>query len=143
MDLSPFIDYKKCRSLDAIIRKEPTFPCADDTRAACPILIFALFSIMLIAVGPSWADRLPFPEPANENAYAVPMENLRLRLWAQYRVLYNASNIPSGINSGSLPTAGTGPGKLNYGDTTSYDFFRQRMRLAFDKIGRASCRERV
>ena len=46
--------------------------------------------------------------------------------------MYNAGNIPSGINNGSLPTAGIGIGKLNYGDTTSYDFFRRRMRLAFD-----------
>lgn len=83
-------------------------------------------------VGQARADQLPFPEPANENAYAVPIENLRLRVWAQYRVLYNASNIPSGVNSGSLPSAGTGPGKLNFGDTTGYDFLRQRMRLAFD-----------
>ena len=89
-------------------------------------------AIALIPAPPVQADNLPFPEPANENAYAVPMENLRLRVWAQYRLLYNASNIPSGVNSGSLPTAGTGTGKLNYGDTTGYDFFRQRMRLAFD-----------
>lgn len=89
-------------------------------------------SIQLFTAALSRADNLPFPEPANENAYAVPMENLRLRVWAQYRVLYNASNIPSGINNGSLPTAGTGAGKLTYGDTTSYDFLRQRMRLAFD-----------
>ena len=89
-------------------------------------------ALTLSIVRPVQADNLPFPEPANENAYAVPMENLRLRVWAQYRLLYNASNIPSGVNSGSLPTAGTGTGKLNYGDTTGYDFFRQRMRLAFD-----------
>ncbi len=78
------------------------------------------------------ADQLPFPEPANENTYAVPIENFRLRVWAQYRVMYNASNIPSGVNSGSLPSTGTGPGQLTFGDTASYDFFRQRMRLAFD-----------
>ncbi|MEQ1626543.1 MAG: hypothetical protein ABL965_04060 [Nitrospira sp.] len=99
-----------------------------DRYSARVILVF----ILLICGSPVRADQLPFPEPANENAYAVPMENLRLRLWAQYRVLYNASNIPSGVNNGSLPFAGTGPGKLNYGDTTGYDFFRQRMRLAFD-----------
>src|SRR5690606_8338187 len=29
-------------------------------------------------------------------------------------------------------SAGTGPGTLNFGDTKDYDFFRQRMRLAFD-----------
>jgi hypothetical protein len=86
----------------------------------------------LFTVTPAQADNLPFPEPTNENAYAVPVEHLRLRVWAQYRVMYNASNIPSGINNGSLPTAGTGTGKLNYGDTTGYDFFRQRMRLALD-----------
>lgn len=96
---------------------------------SCVLLAAAL---TLSAVIPVQADNLPFPEPANENAYAVPVENLRLRVWAQYRVMYNASNIPSGINNGSLPTAGSGTGKLNYGDTTSYDFFRQRMRLAFD-----------
>ena len=78
------------------------------------------------------ADQLPFPEPANENTYAVPIENFRLRVWAQYRVMYNASNIPSGVNSGSLPSTGTGPGQLTFGNTKGYDFFRQRMRLAFD-----------
>lgn len=99
--------------------------------ASCSCVLLASALTLLIAL-PVQADSLPFPEPANENAYAVPVENLRLRVWAQYRVLYNASNIPSGINNGSLPTAGTGNGKLNYGNTTGYDFFRQRMRLAFD-----------
>ncbi len=98
--------------------------------------LFIAALILFLAVG-QWvaqahADQLPFPEPANENAYAIPSENLRLRVWAQYRVMYNASNIPSGVNSGSLPAAGTGPGQLNFGDTTGYDFLRQRMRLAFD-----------
>ena len=104
-----------------------------------PSLSIALFALAAIASGillfgnsTVLADHIPFPEPANENAYAVPIENIRLRVWAQYRVLYNASNIPSGINSGSLPTAGAGPGRLNFGDTTGYDFARQRMRLAFD-----------
>ena len=104
-----------------------------------PSLSIALFALAAVASGvllfgnsTVLADHIPFPEPANENAYAVPIENIRLRVWAQYRVLYNASNIPSGINSGSLPTAGAGPGRLNFGDTTGYDFARQRMRLAFD-----------
>jgi hypothetical protein len=85
-----------------------------------PFLIERSFIAALIVflavgqqVGQAQADSLPFPEPANENAYAVPIENLRLRVWAQYRLLYNASNIPSGVNSGSLPSAGTGLGKLN------------------------------
>lgn len=54
-----------------------------------PLLSFAIFAVALACpmVFPAWADNLPFPEPANENAYAVPMENLRLRVWAQYRVL--------------------------------------------------------
>lgn len=99
------------------------------TALSCVLLVG---SVALFIVTPAQADNLPFPEPANENAYAVPVEHLRLRVWAQYRVVYNASNIPSGINNGSLPTAGTGTGKLNYGDTTGYDFFRQRMRLALD-----------
>ena len=51
---------------------------------------------------PAMGDQIPFPEPANENAYAVPIENIRLRVWAQYRVLYNASNIPSGVNSSCI-----------------------------------------
>lgn len=87
-----------------------------------------LFLPFFIAIEPATADQIPFPEPANENAYAVPLESVRLRLWAQYRVMYNASNIPSGVNSSSLPS----PGNLTFGDTKSYDFFRQRMRLAFD-----------
>ncbi len=78
------------------------------------------------------ADQIPFPHPMDPNSYVVPMDSLRLRMWAQYRVVYNASNIPSGVNSGSLPSAGTGPGTLNFGDTKHYDFFRQRVRLAFD-----------
>lgn len=88
--------------------------------------------VQVLRSSSAWGDQIPFPEPANENAYAVPIENIRLRVWAQYRVMYNASNIPSGVNSGSLPSAGTGPGRLNFGDTTGYDFARQRMRLAFD-----------
>lgn len=97
---------------------------------------FTVVLIMLLGfgeqLGGSYADQISFPQPAEENSYTVPMESLRLRMWAQYRVMYNASNIPSGVNSGSLPTAGTGPGRLNFGDTEHYDFFRQRMRLAFD-----------
>lgn len=102
--------------------------CQINRHAPGLCLAFAL----LVGVSPVCADQLPFPEPANENAYAVPIENIRLRLWAQYRILYNASNIPSGVNSSSLPSTGSGPGQLTYGNTTGYDFFRQRMRLAFD-----------
>ncbi|MBX3330054.1 MAG: hypothetical protein KF722_06615 [Nitrospira sp.] len=104
-----------------------------------PVLYQSAFVIILIVllelggkIDQSHADQIPFPQPAEENSYTVPIESLRLRMWAQYRVMYNASNIPSGVNSGSLPSAGTGPGRLNFGDTTHYDFFRQRMRLAFD-----------
>lgn len=102
--------------------------CIIDRKPMSLVLILLLF----IFIRPGHADNLPFPEPANENAYAVPIENLRIRLWAQYRVMYNASNIPSGVNSSSLPSTGTGPGSLNFGDTKNYDFFPQRMRLAFD-----------
>jgi hypothetical protein len=104
-----------------------------------PCLVERLCIVALIVIsicghqgGQARADQIPFPEPANENTYAVPIENFRLRVWAQYRVMYNASNIPSGVISGSLPSAGAGPGELNFADTASYDFFRQRMRLAFD-----------
>jgi hypothetical protein len=67
----------------------------------------------------AWAEAIPFPEPGNENTYGVDLKDIRLRFWAQYRVMYDASNIPS-------------TGNLTAGDTTGYDFFRQRMRLGID-----------
>lgn len=44
--------------------------------ALARVLLFG--ALILSLVLPAQADNLPFPEPANENAYAVPVENLRL-----------------------------------------------------------------
>lgn len=91
-----------------------------------PAMLFMVFLAapavdLPVGLGPghAWAEAIPFPEPGNENTYGVDLKDLRLRFWAQYRVMYNASNIPS-------------TGNLTFGDTTGYDFFRQRMRLAID-----------
>ncbi len=57
----------------------------------------------------------------NENlpGRAISIDKLRVSLWIQYRLMYNASNIP-------------GPADTNFGNTKSYDFFRQRARLGID-----------
>jgi hypothetical protein len=57
----------------------------------------------------------------NENLpkRAISLDKLRVGLWLQYRLMYNASNIP-------------GPAKTNFGNTKSYDFLRQRARIGLD-----------
>ncbi|MBX3339614.1 MAG: hypothetical protein KF848_18685 [Nitrospira sp.] len=45
------------------------------TALSCVLLVGSVALFTVISVH---ADTLPFPEPANENAYAVPVENLRL-----------------------------------------------------------------
>lgn len=57
----------------------------------------------------------------NENLpqRAISLDKLRVGLWLQYRLMYNASNIP-------------GPGGTNFGNTKSYDFLRQRARIGID-----------
>lgn len=57
----------------------------------------------------------------NENlpARAVSLERLRVGIWLQYRLMYNASNIP-------------GPSETGFGSAESYDFIRQRARIGLD-----------
>jgi hypothetical protein len=57
----------------------------------------------------------------NENlpGRAISIDKLRVSLWIQYRLMFNASNIP-------------GPAETNFGNTKSYDFLRQRARLGID-----------
>lgn len=71
-------------------------------------------------------------EPSDEHLYfeglgqnenlpgrTISIDDLRVSLWIQYRLMYNASNIP-------------GPADTNFGNTKSYDFLRQRARLGID-----------
>ncbi len=57
----------------------------------------------------------------NENLpeRTVSLDKLKISLWLQSRLMYNASNIP-------------GPANTNFGNTESYDFLRQRTRLGID-----------
>lgn len=57
----------------------------------------------------------------NENlpGRTISLNKLRVRLWIQYRLMYNASNIP-------------GPAGTTFGNTKSYDFLSQRARLGID-----------
>lgn len=57
----------------------------------------------------------------NENlpGRTISIDDLRVSLWIQYRLMYNVSNIP-------------GPANTNFGNTKSYDFLRQRARLGID-----------
>lgn len=57
----------------------------------------------------------------NENLpeRAISLDRLRVGLWLQYRLMYNASNIP-------------GPANTDFGNTKSYDFLRQRARIGID-----------
>src|SRR3990172_7110373 len=50
---------------------------------------------------------------------AISLDRFRIGLWAQYRLMFNASNIP-------------GPGGTNFGNTKSYNFLQQRIRIALD-----------
>lgn len=57
----------------------------------------------------------------NENLpeRAISLDKLRVGIWLQYRLMYNASNIP-------------GPSETSFGNTESYDFLRQRARIGLD-----------
>jgi len=57
----------------------------------------------------------------NENlpGRAISIDDLRVSLWIQYRLMYNASNIP-------------GPADTTFGNTKSYNLLRQRARLGID-----------
>ena len=57
----------------------------------------------------------------NENLpeRVISLDKLRVGLWVQQRLMYNASNIP-------------GPANTNFGNTKSYDFLRQRARIGID-----------
>ncbi len=57
----------------------------------------------------------------NENlpGRAISIDKLRVSLWIQYRLMYNASNIP-------------GPADTTFGSTKSYNLLRQRARLGID-----------
>jgi len=49
----------------------------------------------------------------------LPLESSQVSLSAQYRVMYNAANIP-------------GPAETTITNTDAYDFFRQRFRIGLD-----------
>lgn len=57
----------------------------------------------------------------NENlpGRTISIDKLLVSLWIQYRLMYNASNIP-------------GPAGTTFGNTKSYDFLSQRARLGID-----------
>ena len=57
------------------------------------------------------------PRPGDTNTRSL--DDWDLAFGVQYRVMYNASNIP-------------GPGGSSFADTADYDFFRQRLRLNLD-----------
>lgn len=67
---------------------------------------------------------IAFPALVNltlvESSYAsLPWDSLKVNLSLQYRMMYNASNIP-------------GPAGTFFTDTKGYDFFRQRFRIGLD-----------
>ncbi len=77
-----------------------------------------LFGMMIAA--PAMAG----PIPQGDTQVTQVSELYKVSFGLQYRVMYNASNIPFG----SL----FGPGGTVPEDTKGYDFFRQRMRLNID-----------
>jgi len=72
--------------------------------------------LLLTAVLVSSARAAPIPQGDTQ---VSPLPKFNISLGIQYRVMYNASNIP-------------GPGGTTFTDTNGYDFFRQRLRLNVD-----------
>jgi hypothetical protein len=77
--------------------------------------------------GTLFTQNVPFPAPGHEGLNTKKISEINLEesshlqfgFWTQNRIMYNLSNIP-------------GPGGTDFGNTSSYDFFRQRFRTAFD-----------
>lgn len=79
-------------------------------------LLKILWFFLLCSMVTTVTDAGPIPQGDTQVA---SLDNFKLRMGLQYRVMYNSSNIPlSGVTTVT--------------DTESYDFFRQRMRLNVD-----------
>ena len=80
------------------------------------------YSLVLLFPLVVFSDGVPFPKPGHEGLNVKSLGEFGgfdIGLWLQYRIMYNNSNIP-------------GPGGTTYGNSTNYDFFRQRFRIGIN-----------